>query len=376
MQSSYSTAKEVSLSSFVVQVIDVASNVLNLQYEIDVEATPVSVGSCTTSAIEMAYTPQSVISGVAIFDDIVVKRPCTGTYHLTFSSPGLSSVSILLTFSTGYPSTIDVCTVNSYTRVETGLCNDTHTYVGASDMVVQSFSAQLTDPGGLHVGDAWDAEARNVTVELESFVLVPGQPEVVSTPSLIADCNGSLLASSGAVGWCTDTMDANPQNVVVRNPLTGGLSYEVRYSNPAAAYCREISYSGVAPDTHYNVGLKIDIGLAGVYRLRIASYCGPERCPGAIHPTLETDLLQFTVIPGAPAALKMLTAPPFVNENDFALIPAPEIVLVDSVGNVCTQVDTSIAVSVTPLLTNLLGAVGEMVSGAVKFDNLKLVGER
>ena len=380
MQGSYTTAKEVALSSFVVQVVDAASNVLNLNYEVSVETSPVSVGSCYTKVVEISYTPQSVIAGVAIFDDIVVKRPCTGTYYLTFSTPGLSSVSTLLTYSTGYPSSIDACAVNSYQRIENGLCNDTVTYVAAKDMPVRSFSAQLTDPGGAHVGAAWDTDVRNVTVELDSFVLAAGQLSANvtnSTPSLVAEWGGSLLASSGAVGWCEDTEDTNPRNVVVQDPRTGALSYARQYTNPAPAYCREISYSGVAPDMHDNVGLKIDFAVAGIYRLRIASHCGPDRCPGAIYPTLEIDLLQFTVIPGEPATLKMLTAPPFVNENDFALVPAPELAFVDSVGNICTGANAStINVTVTPSLTTLVGDVGKTASGVVKFADLKLIGER
>jgi len=365
----------VLLRPFVVQVVDAALNPLNLNYEIAVTTTAVSVGACT-SEVKMSYTPRSVIAGVAIFDDIKVKRPCTGSYDLTFSTTGLASVSVRLTYNTGYPSSIDVCAVNSFVRVESGLCKDNTAYTAAFNMIIRSFSAQMTDPGGTHVGASWDSEPRNVTVELDSFTPDTHQPAAAFEPMLLADWKGSLLAVNGAVGWCNNTVDSNPRNVIIRDPITGVSTYQTQYSNPAAEYCREMSYSGVAPGTHYNVGLKIDQARAGIYRLRFSSYCGPDRCPGALYPTLEPDLLQFTVTPGSPSALKMMNAPPFVNENDFALVPAPVIALVDAVGNVCTQVSTLLTVSVTPTLTSLLGTDAQMVNGIATFDNIRLVGQR
>ena len=377
LQTYYSTAKEVELSHIQLHVVDAGLNILNLDYEIEVSAESLAVTGCNFPT-NISFTPQSVIAGAAIFHDITFYRPCVGTYSLTFSTRGLDSVSTTLHYNSGYPTTLDVCTsLNSFTRIQTALCRDTDTYQAAEFISLRDFAVQMTDAGGYYVRSAWDSEPRNITVELESFMLASDQPPRNFTPTLMADWGGSLLADAGTVGWCNDSEDTNPKNIVTIDPVTGAYRYTTVYTNTAPSYCREIFYSGEAPDTHYNAGLKIKHGLAGTYRLKFASNCDSSRCPNAMYPVLESDILELTVIPGAPLALQVLTAPPFVNENNFALIPAPIVAAVDAVGNVCVQTnDVQIVVSVTPTPKSVSGTTTMMKNGIATFGSLKIDGTR
>ena len=182
---------------------------------------------------------------------------------------------------------------------------------------------------------------------------------------------------NGEVGWCENTEDTNPTPVLTTDPVTGAHRYSTVYTNPAPSYCREISYSGVAPDTHYNVGLKIQNALAGVYRLKFTSTCNSNRCPAAVIRHSRIYILEFTVLPGVPTALKVVTPPPFINENDFKLLPEPVIAAVDSIGNLCTGMNaTLVRASLTPTPEGVSGTQVTMVDGIARFDSLKIVGTR
>jgi len=376
LQTEYETAKEVRLGKIQVRAVDAGLNAISSNHEISVAASPVAIGDCT-SETNFSYTPRTTIGGAAIFDDLVFYRPCTGNYSLTFSAPGMDSASLVLRYRTGYPAALDACSGNSFSRVERSLCRDPTSYFGAPTITLRSFVLRMTDPGGYPVGSTWDAEARNITAELVSFTPEKHQLQSAMIPTLRAQWNGSLLAVNGEVGWCENTEDTNPTPVLTIDPATGAHRYSTVYTNPAPSYCRELSYSGVAPDTHYNVGLKIENALAGVYRLRFTSTCSSNRCPGAVYPILEDDTLEFTVLPGIPTALKVVTPPPFINENDFKLVPEPVIAAVDSIGNVCTDMNaTLVRASLTPTPAGVSGTQVTMVDGIATFGSLKIVGTR
>ena len=376
LRTEYETAKEVRIGMVQLRAVDAGLNAVNSNYEISVAAAPVAIGACT-SETNFSYTPRTTIGGAAIFDDLVFYRPCTGNYSVTFSAPGIDSVSLMLRYRTGYPAALDACSGNSFSRVERGLCRDPTSYFGAPTITLRNFVVRMTDPGGYPVGQTWDSEARNVTAELVSFTPEEYQLQSATIPTLRAVWNGSLLAMNGEVGWCENTEDTNPTPVLTTDPVTGAHRYSTVYTNPAPSYCREISYSGVAPDTHYNVGLKIQNALAGVYRLKFTSTCNSNRCPAAIYPTLEDDILEFTVLPGVPTALKVVTPPPFINENDFKLLPEPVIAAVDSIGNLCTGMNaTLVRASLTPTPEGVSGTQVTMVDGIARFNSLKIVGTR
>ena len=364
-----------------VRVVDAGLNTLNMNYEISVQATRTSSGTCNYPT-NISYTPRTVVSGAAVFEDIVFQRPCTGTYSLTFSAfdVELDSVSTTLTFTAGYPATLDVCTPNSFTRVSRGLCRDPTNYLGGRTVDIRSFFAQMTDAGGFVVGSTWDNEPRNITVELVSFVPAAGQsPGSDVVPVLRADWDGSLLAVNGGAGWCQDSEDdENPITLVSTDPITQVTEYRIVYTNTAPSYCRELSYSAAPgrPGTHYNVGIRIENALAGVYLLRIASVCGFTRCPNALYPSLDADILEITVVPNVPTELTVLTAPPFISDSDFALVPAPVIAAVDSIGNLCINATGSVTVSVLPASAELLGATTNLINGLATFDALKILGVR
>lgn len=363
------------------RIVDAGLNTLNVNQEVSVSVTRTSAGTCNYPT-NMSYTPRTVVSGAAVFEDIVFQRPCTGTYSLTFSAIGLEldSVSTTLTFNPGYPATLDVCTPNSFTRISHGVCRDPTNYLGGRTVDIRSFFVQMTDAGGYAVGSTWDNEPRNITVELLSFTAADGQrhsSDVV--PVLRADWDGSLLAVNGAAGWCQDSEDSEiPDTVLITDPITQLTEPIKVYTNMAPKYCRELSYSG-GPGrrgTHDNVGIRIENALAGVYHLRIASVCGFTRCPNALYPSLEAEVLEITVVPHVPTELTVLTAPPFISDSDFALVPAPLIAAVDSIGNLCVNATGSVTVSVLPDSAELFGATVDLIDGLATFDALKILGVR
>ena len=252
LRTEYETAKEVRIGMVQLRAVDAGLNAVNSNYEISVAAAPVAIGACT-SETNFSYTPRTTIGGAAIFDDLVFYRPCTGNYSVTFSAPGIDSVSLMLRYHTGYPAALDACSGNSFNRVERGLCRDPTSYFGAPTITLRNFVVRMTDPGGYPVGQTWDSEARNVTAELVSFTPEEYQLQSATIPTLRAVWNGSLLAMNGEVGWCENTEDTNPTPVLTTDPVTGAHRYSTVYTNPAPSYCREISYSGVAPDTHLSL---------------------------------------------------------------------------------------------------------------------------
>ena len=110
LRTEYETAKEVRIGMVQLRAVDAGLNAVNSNYEISVAAAPVAIGACT-SETNFSYTPRTTIGGAAIFDDLVFYRPCTGNYSVTFSAPGIDSVSLMLRYHTGYPAALDAALV-------------------------------------------------------------------------------------------------------------------------------------------------------------------------------------------------------------------------------------------------------------------------
>lgn len=329
----------------------------------------------------ITYTAQNSSLGYMLFDDIVFHQPAEGVYRLTFSTELLESIDFDVSIGQGYPAYVDVCDGNDFLVRDnlTGVCEEPETYVATTEFKLKSFQVRTLDGGRVFVGDTWNSEERNVTVELFSFTDADGEvhyeyPGGVSP--LVADSGGTQRLIDGTTGWCTDGMDINPSVVETLNPYTGAMEYSLSYENSSPDFCREMSYSGEAPDVHYNAALKFVLPRAGTYRLQFTSVCEFAYCGNVKYPTLEPDTLIIRVIPGTPTVMRFVTEPPALNENDIHLEPAPAVEVFDVADNLCALMNTFLSATLSPRVPRVHGNVAPITGGRANFTSLRFSGER
>ena len=334
----------------------------------------------TANRGEITYTVRNSSEGYVLFDDITLHRPSTGSYRFSFSSEGLTPVYMDVTVSPGYPAVLDVCGGNSFflRNQETGVCEETRTYEATARVTLRSFQVRALDSGRVFVADRWNSERRSVSVSVESFTDALGVVHANSSDisSFVPDLGGTQDFEDGTIGWCTDGMDVNPVVTETIDPDTGQTVSVTTYSDSSPSYCREISYSGNAPDVHYNAGMKFSLPKAGIYLLKFTSECAFRYCGDVIYPNLETDTLQVRILPGRPAVMRFVTEPPAVNENDFRLEPPPVVEVFDMADNLCTTTNTYMSADLSPRSQRLHGNVAPVSQGRSTFPSLRFSGER
>lgn len=331
----------------------------------------------------MTYTVQNSSSGYVLFDDITFHRPSVGSYKLSFTSGTLSPITQTISIQAGYPASIDACHGNLLlTRnLSTGVCEGVAPYVSSEEVTLQDFKVSLLDAGGVFVGSNWNTEKRNVSVVLESFTDVFGKQftnfssDTAQNP-LKADFDGTQEVADGLIGWCRNGHDINPVIKKKIDSATGEQVEYTEYTDSSPLFCRKISYSGNAPDVHYNAGIKFSRPKAGIYVLRFISECEFKYCGNAIYPNLEVDTLRIQIVPGTPYEMRFTTMPPAVNENDFQLNPAPSIRVFDVAGNLCTRTNTFMTADIWPRTLRLHGNVVPLIEGMSSFPALRFNGER
>ena len=337
--------------------------------------------SLSVDSGNMTYTPRNTSLGYSLFDDIVFHQPEAGVYKLIFSTKLLASIDVNVAIGQGYPAFVDVCDGNDFlTRDnETGICNETKVYEATSEFTLSTFQVRTLDGGRVFVGDRWNSEERNVTVELLSFTDVDGRVYYEyphGDSPLVPDFEGTQRVIDGMIGWCTDGMDINPTVVETLNSFTGAMEYTTYYEDSSPEFCHEKSYSGEAPDIHYNAALDFVLPRAGIYHLIFTSECDISICSDAEYPNLTPDILQITIVPGTSTIMRFVTEPPALNENDIHLEPAPEVEVFDIANNLCTLTNTFISVVLSPRVPRVHGNVAPIIKGRARFESLRFSGER
>ena len=367
----YESVKETKLKPLVVLVLDGGLN-----YVQDASRTV----NVTIDKGEIAYTQKNSSLGYLLFDDIVMIRPAVGKYRLTFSSDNLTAINMDITITAGYSAVLDTCVGNSFlTRNDgTGYCEDGTSYGSADEVILRDFQVQVLDAGRVFVGTRWNSEKRNVSVSLDSYIDTRGVKRLAAANNPLApDYDGAQEVKDGSIGWCKNGYDINPVNQTRIDPVTGELLIYAVYSDSSPSFCREISYSGIAPDVHVNAGLKLRYPKAGTYLLKFTSECSFKYCGDAIYPSLEADILQIKITPGTPNNMKFIVEPPAVNENDFRLNPMPLVGVYDQADNLCTETtNTSMTGDLDPLPHRLHGNNAPVIGGVANFTEIRFSAER
>jgi hypothetical protein len=398
-------------------------------------ATAVGVGEISTrytASVRRSATGEGVIDDLALYD------PGAGAYTVTVSSQGLVPYVFQVTVTQGYPSSLDACGCPTCTRrMSDGVCVDSRPYPADVTVSLRDALVVMRDAGGALLGPTWDAgQTRNITGELIygksqasgveiTYMLHSGSDE--SDEDEDEDEDGSdedrsdedgsdeddpdnkifqmtvlsnfsrtyLTVREGMVAWCTNGTRANP---VPRFCRPADLVSEQSLETATVEYLREqrrigvpepapvmgtigegLEYYGVraAPrwegTTH---GLNLDLPYSGVYRFRFASFCPSDGCSVAVYRELLLDELEITVIPGTPYRLEFSQSPPARFENDFAIDPAVQIRTLDIAGNLCTNLDTFAAATVTPLERRIHDQIVPVIGGIATFPALRVQGNR
>lgn len=366
----YESLKETKLTPLVVLVLDGGLN-----YVKDASRTV----NVTIDKGNISYTPRNSSLGYLLFDDIVMIRPAVGKYRLTFSSNNLTAINMDITITAGYTAVLDTCVGNSFlTRnANTSYCEDGVAYGSADEVVLRDFQVQVLDAGRVFVGSRWNSEKRNVSVSLDSYIDTRGVKQLVAANNpLVPDFDGAMEVKDGSIGWCKNGYDINPVTQTRIDPATGEVLEYTVYSDSSPSFCREISYSGIAPDVHVNAGLKLRYPKAGTYLLKFTSECSFKYCGDAIYPTLEADILQIRISPGTPHNMKFIVEPPAVNENDFRLDPMPLVGVYDQADNLCTETHSFMTGDLNPHPHQLRGNVAPVIGGVANFTRLRFSAER
>jgi len=336
----------------------------------------------TSESGKMTHTIRNSSLGFVLFDDITFHGPSVGTYRITFTSDALIPITQDITIKAGYPAILDACRSNVLlTRtMTTSPCYDSEAYESNVQVTLRDFQVSILDAGRGFVGNSWNSESRNVTMVLESFTDTSGVRIVnfsgaIKNP-LQTDMKGTQRVRDGLVGWCKDGFDVNPVVTKKTDSETGEQLESTVYTDSSPSFCRKMSYSGNAPDFHFNAGAKFSYPKAGIYLLRFTSECPFKFCGNAIYPNLETDTLQIKLVPGTPFEMRFADEPPAVNENDFRLDPKPSIDVFDVAGNLCTLTNTFMTVDIAPRSLRLHGNFVPLVEGRGTFPLLRFSGER
>jgi len=431
----YSAKRTISLSSFIVSVVDDGQNQIGTA---DLFARTISVGieyADATRADVFSSAPRvsnyTTSSGQAIISTILspllLFDPVAGLYKVTLSSSTpnyLKPYTLDLEITLGEVSSLDACGCPSCIRspatstYPNGLCADTKSYKSVSSLDLDNIFVVTRDAGGLLLGSTLNVvePRRAISVMLASIVLVNGDivtPTLINSP-LIADdsdvlcvdaaaaCQnnqrmtsvGALYVKNGVAAWCAPGTPEGRANNFCRPATYGAI---LNFTNAETQYAQSLGsssvpdvagstgdgldYFGVRTNPSFvgdSVGLRLSHPRAGRYILKFDSVCPQEACQQNVtaNSELKRDWLEITVVPGDPHRLELGSQRIPAHFDSNASFPTFEIAAYDVSGNLLTNWNGSVTVTVTPTPHAVLGGSQPLIEGKAKFEDFRIISRR